>query len=286
MLYTISSDTLTAQISDFGAELSSLKTADGTELIWQADPEIWKRHAPLLFPFICNTESKKYTVNGAEYALSNHGFARDTVFECVSEKSEDVCFVLKSSEETLKKYPYKFELSAEYILSGNTLTTSVTVKNTDDKDIFFFIGGHPAFNCPMTDGDNFDDYYVEYSENETITQPVPSGERTILDNGRQVPLTHELFAHDVFMKDKPNSSSISLKSKKSSKAIRLDYDNSGCIAVWSPARNDANFVCLEPWSSVPVYCDKVEELTEMPSAKKLAAGESYVFSYKISLLTE
>lgn len=286
MLYTISSDTLTAQISDFGAELSSLKTADGTELIWQADPEIWKRHAPLLFPFICNTESKKYTVNGVEYALSNHGFARDTVFECVSETAESVRFVLNSTDETLKKYPYKFELSAEYILIKNTLTTSVTVKNTDDKDIFFFIGGHPAFNCPLTDGENFEDYYVEYSENETITQPVPDGERTILDNGRQVPLTHELFAHDVFMKDKPNSSSVSLKSKKSARTIRLDYDNSGCIAVWSPARNDANFVCLEPWSSVPVYCDKAQELTEMPHAKKLAAGESYVFSYKISLLTE
>ena len=80
MLYTISSDKLKAKISDDGAELCSLTDYNGTEYIWQADPAIWKRHAPILFPFICNTASKKYTVNGSEYALSNHGFARDSVF--------------------------------------------------------------------------------------------------------------------------------------------------------------------------------------------------------------
>lgn len=284
MLYTISSDKLKAKISDDGAELCSLTDYNGTEYIWQADPAIWKRHAPILFPFICNTASKKYTVNGSEYALSNHGFARDSIFSCISEKEDTVLLSLRSSDETLKIYPYKFELVLKYSLSGSTLTTTVKVRNSDDKDMFFFVGGHPAFNCPLTHNEKFSDYYVEYSADETITQPADGKTRTILENGRRVDLTHELFKYDVFMKDAPKSSSISLKSKISNKSVRLDFDNSGCIAVWSPARDDADFVCLEPWSSVPVYCDETEELTEMPHAKKLPAGGSFEFSYKISVV--
>lgn len=288
MQVTISSEKTTAVIDSFGAELHSLRDASGTEYLWQADPAVWKRHAPVLFPFICNTDSKKYTYEGQTYSLANHGFARDSEFELASSDSGSAEFLLKSNAETLKLYPFEFELRIRYTMAGNKLTVSYTVKNTDKKDMYFFIGGHPAFNVPM-DGEVFDDYFVEYEKPETVIQEFKGKTAVIADNTAKVPLSHELFANDVFMKDAPNSSWIALVSEKSGRKIKLNYDPKGCIAVWSSYFEDkavteqAKFVCLEPWSSVPVYCDKEEDITKMSHAIKLAPEKEYVFEYSIEV---
>lgn len=288
MQVTIASEKTSAVIASFGAELHSLKDSSGTEYLWQADPAVWKRHAPVLFPFICNTDSKKYIYEGQTYSLANHGFARDSEFELVSSDGSNAEFLLKSSTETLNLYPFEFELRIRYGLSENRLTVSYTVKNTGKKDMYFFIGGHPAFNVPM-DGEAFDDYFVEYEKPETVIQEFKGKTAVIADNTAKVPLSHELFANDVFMKDAPNSSWIALVSEKSGRKIKLNYDPKGCIAVWSSYFEDkavteqAKFVCLEPWSSVPVYCDKEEDITKMSHAIKLAPEKEYVFEYSIEV---
>lgn len=279
MQVSIQTEKIKAVIDSFGAELCSV-ARDGTEYLWQADPAVWKRHAPILFPFICNTASKKYTVNGKEYSLSNHGFARDSEFEVLYANGDEAGFRLKASEETKKIYPYDFELYVKYAVSGNRLGVSYIVKNTGDKTLHYFIGGHPAFNVP-----DFDGYFVQYEKSENITR----GETVIADNTDKVDLSHELFADDVFMKDAPNSSWVALVSKTEGTKVKLKFDNEGCIAVWSSYFEDktltekAKFVCLEPWSSVPVYCDETEELTEMSNAMRLKSGDSYTFSYTIEI---
>lgn len=282
MQYTIRSDKLTAVIDSFGGELHSLKDTAGNEYIWTAE-DVWKRHAPLLFPFVCNTKSKKYTVNGKEYALSNHGFARDTEFGGKSVQGDRVTLTICSDEGTKAKYPFDFEFSVTYALSGDRLSVTMDAKNTGDSDMPFFVGGHPGFLCPFeADKDSsFEDYDVVYEKNETITQDEFGV--TVLDNGNKVGVTRELFKNDVFMKDKPASSKVSLVSRKSGKSVTVSYDNSGCIAVWSPYDDRGHFVCLEPWASAPVYCCDTEELTEMPHAKHIAPGESYSFSFDIEI---
>ncbi|MBP1561305.1 MAG: aldose 1-epimerase family protein [Oscillospiraceae bacterium] len=289
MQVTISSDKLNVTADSFGAELHSVKGAGGTEYLWQAAPNVWKRHAPVLFPFICNTASKKYTCEGAEYSLSNHGFARDSEFELVSSSEDTAEFLLNSSGKTKEIYPYDFALYVKYTVCGNKLSVEYTVKNTDSKDIFFFIGGHPAFRVPVEENESFDDYRVEYEKPETIIQEFNGKTTTILDNAREVPVSHELFANDVFMKERPNSSWVALASGKSGRRVKLSFDNSGCIAVWSSYFSDssiteqAEFVCLEPWSSVPVYCDDTEEITKMAHAVKLAPDNTYKFAYSIEI---
>ena len=282
MQYTIKSDKLTAVIDSFGGELHSLKDEAGNEYIWTAE-DVWKRHAPLLFPFVCNTKSKKYTVNGREYALSNHGFARDTDFMKVSAEDNRVILSISSDEATKAKYPFDFDFSVIYALEGNKLTVSMKAENTGNADMPFFVGGHPGFLCPFEcDKDSsFEDYDVVYEKNETITQD--DFGVTVLDNGNRVPVSRELFKNDVFLKDKPASSWVSLVSRKSGKSVRVSYDNSGCIAVWSHYDERGHFVCLEPWASAPVYCCDTEELTEMPHAKHIAPGDSFTFSFAIEI---
>ena len=282
MKYTIKSDKLTAVIDSFGGELHSLKDTSGNEYIWTAE-DVWKRHAPLLFPFVCNTKSKKYTVNGKEYVLSNHGFARDTEFSAAEENDGSVTLKIFSNDETKTKYPFDFEFAVTYVLSGSKLSVTMNVKNTGNEDMPFFVGGHPGFLCPFeADKDStFEDYDVVYEKNETVTQD--DFGVTVLDNANKVAVTRELFKNDVFMKDKPNSSKISLVSRKSGRAVTVSYDNSGCIAVWSPYDERGHFVCLEPWASAPVYCCDTEELTKMPHAKHIAPSESYSFSFDIEI---
>lgn len=289
MQTVISSEKLTAVIDSFGAELHSVKDSGGTEYLWQADPAVWKRHAPVLFPFICNTDPGVYTVDGKQFRLANHGFARDNEFALVSSEKSEAEFVLRSSEDTKKLYPYDFELYLKYSVSGNRLTVSYRVKNTNGKAIRFFIGGHPAFRVPINSGESFEDYYVEYEKPETIVQELKDKKITVLDGGKTVPLSHELFANDVFMKDKPNSSWVALVNKNTGKSVKLHFDSKGCIAVWSTYSSDksvtekAEFVCLEPWSSVPVYLCGSEELTEMKNAVVLDDGKEYIFSYVIEI---
>ena len=285
MIQSISNGKLTVSADTHGAELHSLRS-EGTEYLWQSG-DAWKRYAPVLFPFICSPKDKKYKAGNKEYTMpSNHGFARDSEFAAAECDGASMKFSLCSDENTRRLYPYDFRLDVVYAFDkdkDDTLCVINTVVNTGDKPMYFYLGGHPAFNCPLEDGLAFDDYYVEYEKPETIVQ-VWNGTRTVLDSDNKLPMTRALFDNDVIMKDAPVSRCITLRSDKSSRGVSLSWNEScGCISVWSPTGNDnAAFVCLEPWTSVPVYEDDAfESIEEKPHAIRLEQGGSFTFDYKI-----
>lgn len=285
MLYTVKNNKLTITADTAGAELHSIKSGE-LEYLWQCG-DSWKRYAPVLFPFICSPTGKKYSAKGKEYTMpANHGFARDSEFEFLNQTENSVSFILKSNEETLKVYPYDFEFIVTYTLEDNKVIVSNLVKNTGNDDMYFYVGGHPAFNCPIDENLKFDDYYVEYEKNETIIQPLPDNKSRVIINGEnKYNLTRKLFDFDVIMKDKPESNSITLKTDKSAHSVTVEFPNSDCIAVWSPTGDDnASFVCLEPWTSVPTYADDDEFAIENKKhAIKLSASESYDYRYAIKI---
>ena len=50
-IYTMENEKMSVTIADHGAELVSLYDRENQrELMWQADPAYWNRHAPILFP--------------------------------------------------------------------------------------------------------------------------------------------------------------------------------------------------------------------------------------------
>ncbi|MGN1113594.1 MAG: aldose 1-epimerase family protein [Oscillospiraceae bacterium] len=285
MLYSVKNDRIEISADTAGAELHSIKS-NGLEYLWQCG-DSWKRYAPVLFPFICSPKDRKYSAKGKEYTMpGNHGFARDSEFQLYEQTEDSVAFILKSNSETLKVYPYDFEFIVKYTLQDNKVIVSNIVKNTGSDDMYFYVGGHPAFNCPLEDGLNFDDYYVEYEKNETILQPLPEGKsRVIIDKANKYNLTRELFDFDVIMKDKPVSKTVSLKSDKSSHSVTVEFPESECIAVWSPTGDDnAKFVCLEPWTTVPTYADDDDfALENKKHAIKLNAGKEYTYTYSIRI---
>ena len=79
-------------VSEKGAELQSIKDANGKEYLWQGDPKFWPRRSPILFPIVCSVNNDTYQVEGQEYQLPRHGFARDTDFTLISKSDRKITF--------------------------------------------------------------------------------------------------------------------------------------------------------------------------------------------------
>lgn len=283
MLYEIKNGNISVSADTFGAELHSLKCGD-IEYLWQCG-DAWKRYAPILFPFICAPKDKKYLVDGKEYQMNaNHGFARDSEFTFLRQENDELAFQLTDNAETLTQYPFPFRLEIIYRLLDDGVEVAHIVENTGDTPMYFYLGGHPAFQCPIAGEGEFSDYYVEYEKLESLHHQNGREVQGVID-GRILPMSRELFDYDSIILDAPNSHTISLKSNKSGHSVTLEFPESNCITVWSSTGDDrAAFVCLEPWTSVPTDFDNDEpELKNKAHAIKLGAGEQYSYSYKIRI---
>lgn len=239
------SDKLTATIATKGAELTSLKK-EGKEYIWEGNPEFWGKHSPILFPIVGTLKNNSYIYNDKHYELSRHGFARDNDFHSSEISKNSAVFSFSSSIETLKQYPFEFELKITYTLDGDSLIVKYEVTNNGLSKMPFSIGGHPAFALP----NNFEDYSLHFENDQSITSyslngDLLSDETTTFDLiEKQLPLTYSLFANDALIFKKLNSDKIQIReNQKPIVEIRLnDFPNLG---IWT--KNNAPFLCIEPW---------------------------------------
>ena len=95
MTYTIENEKFSVSIDSKGAELCSMRSKKtGIEYVWQADPHVWARHAPVLFPIVGRLKDKTYTVGGKEYHITQHGFGRDLEFACTEQTDTTLAFTL------------------------------------------------------------------------------------------------------------------------------------------------------------------------------------------------
>ncbi|QUL55262.1 aldose 1-epimerase family protein [Paenibacillus tritici] len=253
----VRSSTAEAVISSLGAELVSFRRTDtGTEYMWSGDAAYWTGRSPVLFPIIGAANGGEIKVNGQAYKLANHGFARRSEFTLVEADDSRAVFRLSQNESTLASYPYHFNLFLTYVLSGNTLEISYRVENTDQQEISFQLGTHPAFNCPMDGEGSFADYYLEFEQPERLErlflnktgQLIPDKSDPMLGDGNTLPLQHELFEHDALVFKNVSSQSVALKSKLSDKSVAVAYHNFPDLGIWQP--KNAPFLCIEPWHGV------------------------------------
>ena len=247
----LKNEMLTIQVAEKGAELQSVKDNDGKEYMWQAGPQ-WNRHSPILFPIVCSVNNDRYTVDGKDYHLPRHGFARDMMFTVVSLTSEKVTMALHDSEETLKVYPYRFNLAVTYRLEGNKVHVIWHVENTDTKEIHFQIGGHPAFNMPsgklegMIKLDNEEpmDMLKSYADGSVELVEVPlEADMGIME------INNNFFRADSVKIHKSQTHRAMLIDTNGEPAVTVDYKAPVC-AFWSPYDKQAPFVCIEPWYGI------------------------------------
>lgn len=287
-MISIENEKLTASINFKGAELISLKKkSTGTEYIWQADPAFWGRHAPILFPIVGRLKNDEYLINDKRYSLTQHGFARDMEFE-LTEKSDSVAgLLLKSTMDTRMAYPYKFHLKVQYSLKGSSLEISYEVINKSVEMMYFSIGGHPAFNCPVFPGDKKTDYTILFEKPENaFTQRLSNGLRNgkiipVLENTNNLPITDDLFKDDALIFSDLNSEYVSL-SKKSEKLLTLHFKNFPYLGIWSKSA-DAPFVCFEPWFGLADREDHDYNFDNKEGILHLDPNSSFLCIYTIEI---
>jgi galactose mutarotase-like enzyme len=251
----LSNQFFTAEINSYGAELSSFKRkADNCEYIWNGDPQFWTGHAPILFPIVCALNNGEARIAGTVYQMGNHGFAKKNEFALIEASDVNAVYRLSSNKDTLAMYPFKFNLDLIYTLNENQLKIEYQVENIDDKTIYFQLGTHPAFNCPLDNQAKFEDYYIEFESPENLTRFYMNKANTIiaaksetlgLKNDRILSLTHERFYDGALVLKNVQSSKVTLKSDRSSKQVVLTYKNLPHMGIWQ-AKN-APFICIEPW---------------------------------------
>lgn len=290
MLYTLENEKFKIIANNHGAELSSISSKeDGTEYLWNGNKKYWGYHAPVLFPIVGKVKNGIYRVDGKEYNLPQHGLARLKEFEMLEKTDNKIIFELVDSEETLKVYPYKFSLKIAYTLVESGVVTEYIVENTDNKTIYFSIGAHPAFMCPMVAGEIIDDYYFEFNEKESC-DIIPISEegyikrerKQYLVNNNIIPLNFDVFKGDALVFDSLKSNKISLKSVNHDKVLTMDFTGFPYMGLWTKATG-APFVCIEPWYGHADFEDFDGELKDKAGIEKLQIGQKFNSSYTVTI---
>ena len=280
----LKNEQLTIRVAEKGAELQSVKDSDGREYMWQAGPE-WPRHSPILFPIVCSVNEQTYRVDGSEYHLPRHGFARDMDFTLISQTQDKVTFALHESEETLKVYPYHFNLAITYRLEANKVHVIWHVENTDTREIHFQIGGHPAFNLPSGKVEGM--IKLDCEEPIDILRSYADGSHDLVD----VPLDADMgiieisksfFRNDSVKIHKSQTHRAMLMDTNGDPAVTVDYKTPVC-AFWSPFSKNAPFVCIEPWYGIGDHRGFDGEFKDKPLMNHLLPGASFMSKYTITI---
>lgn len=292
----LENDKLKVKVNCLGAELRSIYGKEKElEYLWNADAKFWNRSSPVLFPFVGSLKNKKYTHNGKEYAMGQHGFVRDMEFEVISKSDEEVWFSVKDTEETLAMYPFHFVVEIGYRLEGKDLRVMWKVKNVNDGDMHFSIGAHPAFFCPVYEGDKQTDYFVGLKDkdgnvvesfvNKLLADAGLTSTRTEIREYKDglIPISEDLFDIDTLIIENDQVKRVALVDSNKEEYVAVEFD-APLVGIWSPPRKSAPFVCLEPWYG---RCDCEEfdgELKDREYGNTIAAGEVFEAEYTIKIL--
>jgi len=280
----LSNHYLKVEIQHKGAELVSLHSKkENREYIWEGDPQHWGKHSPILFPIVGTLKDNSYNHNGKTYKLSRHGFARDMEFELIHETKIEAVFSLRSNEETLKLYPFNFELQLIYVLHDSELRVTCKVVNNDLQNMYYSIGGHPAFCIPEV----FSNYSLKFNDNKNLISyqlenDLLSDKTTVitLKNG-ELPLSYSLFENDALIFKQLKSRQIQLL-ENNIPILNFKFNDFPNFGIWTKVK--APFICLEPWAGYSDLLEATGNLTEKEGIRMLESKAVKEYSFGIEIL--
>lgn len=279
--FNAENENFTLKVKEMGAELNSLKSKKtGIEYIWCGDESIWYGQSPILFPIIGRLLDDKYTLNGKEYTMAKHGIVRKKPFRIEESPEDSLTFVQTEDAESLKSYPYEFELKVTFKLTEQGLKVSHTVTNNSKELMYYSFGAHPAFNCEIGD-------YIEFSDDNKLLTERIDHDSILIDkkfpvdmDGNKIVITEKLFEDDALILSDYKSKSVSIKSNNHNRVIKFDFD-SPLLGIW--AKPGAPYVCIEPWWGVNDNYDKKSDFSQKRGIMVLNPNESKTFSWEIKI---
>lgn len=284
----LKNDELTVIISEHGAEMQSIKDRNGHEYLWHGGAKYWPKHSPLLFPIVCGLWDDTLRIDGKAYTMHRHGFGQRVDFTPVMRSDRRLTLAITDTEETFKTYPYHFNLAVTYRLEGNEIRVIWHVENTDTREIYFQIGGHPAFNVPgVADGDKlhgflrFDNARPERLYGNTGGCITPERYPVETQEGLWE-FTCKDFDNDALVFDRSQIHRVELLDQQKKRVLALSF-KAPALGVWSPTGKDAPFVCIEPWYGIHDLAGFTGEMKDKYLVNKLLPGASFMSQYTIAI---
>jgi galactose mutarotase-like enzyme len=287
-VYEISNNNISVKINSLGAEVCSVYSKQNNiEYCWQASKDIWPRYAPVLFPIVGKLKENLFKYKNQEYSLPQHGFARDCEFNCIEKTDTSICFELSANENTLKNFPFHFNLQIQYELFENTLSTTYIVFNPDNDNLLFSIGAHPGFNCPLLEDENFNDYFLQFNDvNKLVGHKLNNG---LIDKETYVvelrdgclEIDKSLFNNDALVFKNNQVNQVKLVSKVSGHGIEMHCQNWPYFGIWTK-KDTEKFICLEPWYGIADNDDANQNLLDKDGLITLIAHEKFNSNFQVS----
>lgn len=282
-MITLKNEYLTANLTEVGGELKSLKYND-SEYIWEGKKEVWAGSCPLLFPICGGLKNDKYVLNGKEYTLQKHGYARFKTFEIENKTDDSVVFLHKSDDETKKCFPFEYELRIIYTLVEKTIKIDYSVINKTDDTMYFSIGSHEGYYTP----EGIEDYDVLFPQNETLNSNVLYGnllsnqQLPILKDSNVLPLYDKYFTIDALVFKDLKSKSATLRNRKTGRALRVDFPQDDYFLLWH--KPNSPYICLEPWAGIPDTIGSSFDITEKEGIIALDGKSEYNHTHSITII--
>lgn len=295
MTYSIENDYLKVTADTLGAQLTSvINKRTGEEMMWDANPDVWPSHGPVLFPICGKLKNGKTIIDGKEYEIPKHGFIKDMEHEFVSAENNQLKFVVHSNEETMKMLPRHFDFETIFTINDNTLTHTIKVTNKSNKELRFSLGFHPAFALPFDKNHSTKDYELQFEIPQTpivkdnfMTGPneglVSGKTHPIAENSKTIKLDDRMFDSDSICLSQMTAKTISLVEKDTDKKITLNIEDFPYVLLWSQLGTETlKFLCIEPWLAVQDTAEATGNWNEKPSAAELQPGEIWQKDLKIT----
>ena len=277
-------------VSKKGAELTSI-IANNREYLWQGDPEFWGRRAPILFPIVGKLADDKLRIDGHEYTMKQHGFARDTEFV-----EQDGWYVIARRNDEAIQYPYDFALRVRYTVDGNTLTCNWQVTNRGEETMYFQIGAHPAFLLPDFDANDVLHGFIRFYDKQgnaispLVHHYLDGGLRCAyeiplaLNNGEGLlALNDKTFENDALLIEGGQVASAALLDKYGHEVLCVSCPQADAFGIWAPNKSGCPFVCIEPWCGIADNAGFKGDISERDCIHSLEPGDSFDFSYSLTL---
>ncbi len=287
---TIASSALSAAIDPLGAELWSLQDAAGRELMTDADPRWWTGHAPLLFPFVGRSRGDVYRLDGQDYPMPQHGFARHSPFLVVDQDDDRLLLRLEADSTTRAAYPFDFRLDMAFAVEGATLRMTATVTNRGETAMPFSFGYHPAFAWPLPYGGAAADHRILFEAPEPAPirkvgsepgliapEPCPSP----VDGDTLVP-THALFDGDALIWDDLASRSLTW-GVPGQPHLKIDFPDTPWLGLWQ--KPGAHYLCVEPWAGMADLVGFTGDVWDKQGIMALLPGDHRSFRMDVTLVS-